>query len=235
MPDYIRPIAQLIAHLEQLPGIGMKSAERIAFHLMRSPQAQNQALADAVARLNRDIHLCRVCYNLCESDLCAFCADPARDHGLLCVVEEPRHLMALERAGEYRGVYHVLLGALAPLDGVGPDALKIDALLSRLREGAVPHSPGDVGRACGSDVQADEHLNGSTRSASIPESRAVREVILATDPDKDGEATALYLAQLIKPLGVKVTRIASGVPVGGNLDYADGATLGRALVGRQEL
>ena len=199
MPDYVRPLAQLIAQLEQLPGIGIKSAERIAFHLIRSPDAQTQAFAEALLRLKADIRLCRICYNLCDAETCAFCSDPARDPTQICVVEEPRHLVALERAGEYRGLYHVLLGSLAPLDGVGPDALKIDALLIRLRDGAV------------------------------------REVILATDPDKDGEATALYLAQLIKPLGIKVTRIASGVPVGGNLDYADGATLGRALVGRQEL
>ena len=199
MPDYVRPLAQLIAQLEQLPGIGIKSAERIAFHLIRSPDAQTQAFAEALLRLKADIRLCSICYNLCDAETCAFCSDSSRDPTQICVVEEPRHLVALERAGEYRGLYHVLLGSLAPLDGVGPDALKIDALLIRLREGAV------------------------------------REVILATDPDKDGEATALYLAQLIKPLGIKVTRIASGVPVGGNLDYADGATLGRALVGRQEL
>ena len=199
MADYARPLAQLIAQLEQLPGIGMKSAERIAFHLIRSPQQQTQALAQALAQLNSDVRLCRICYNLCDAELCAFCSDSSRDPTVICVVEEPRHLVALERAGEYRGLYHVLLGSLAPLDGVGPEALKVDALLRRLQQGTV------------------------------------REVIIATDPDKDGEATALYLAQLIKPLGLKVTRIASGVPVGGNLDYADSATLGRALTGRQEV
>ena len=199
MPDYVRPLAQLIAQLEQLPGLGIKSAERIAFHLIRNPEQQTQALAEALLRLKHDVQLCRICYNLSDAETCAFCADAGRDPTVICVVEEPRHLVALERAGEYRGLYHVLLGALAPLDGVGPEALKIDALMSRLR------------------------------------ASAVREVILATDPDKDGEATAFYLAGLIKPLGVKVTRIASGVPVGGNLDYADGATLGRALTGRQEV
>ena len=199
MPDYVRPLAQLIAQLEQLPGLGIKSAERIAFHLIRNPAPQTQALAEALLGLKHNVRLCRICYNLSDAETCAFCADPARDPTIICVVEEPRHLVALERAGEYRGLYHVLLGSLAPLDGVGPEALKIESLLERLRGGAI------------------------------------REVILATDPDKDGEATALYLAQLIKPLGVKVTRIASGVPVGGNLDYADGATLGRALTGRQEV
>lgn len=199
MPDYVRPLAQLIAQLEQLPGIGIKSAERIAFYLMRNPDAQTQALAESLLRLKQDVRLCRICYNLSDAETCALCSDPSRDPTLICVVEEPRHQVALERAGEFRGLYHVLLGSLAPLDGIGPEALKIDALLDRLRAGAV------------------------------------REVILATDPDKDGEATALYLAQLIKPLGIKVTRIASGVPVGGNLDYADGATLGKALTGRQEL
>ncbi len=199
MPDYVRPLAQLIAQLEQLPGLGIKSAERIAFYLIRNPEQQTRALAEALLRLKDDVRLCRICYNLSDAEMCNFCVDAGRDPTLICVVEEPRHLVALERAGEYRGLYHVLLGSLAPLDGVGPEALKIDALLARLRGGTV------------------------------------REVILATDPDKDGEATALYLAQLIKPLGIKVTRIASGVPVGGNLDYADGATLGKALTGRQEV
>jgi recombination protein RecR len=192
-------MTRLIQQLTRLPGIGEKTASRLAFHILRSDREYAQALAEALVAVKDETRLCSVCFALTESDPCPLCADPQRSPEVICVVEEPADLLAIERVREFRGRYHVLHGTLAPLDGVGPDDLKIQPLLVRLRD--------------------------------VP----VREVILATNPTAEGEATALYLAKLLKPLGVKVTRIAHGLPVGADLEYADVMTVGRALEGRREM
>lgn len=193
------PLQKVVRELSRLPGIGEKTATRLAFFLLRADAEQSRTLADAIASLQREIRLCSRCLGFTERDPCGLCDDPRRSDETLCVVEDPADVMALERAGDYRGRYHVLHGRLAPLDGVGPEQLKIGELLARIREGAVG------------------------------------EVILATNPTVEGEATALYLARLLKPLGVRVTRIAHGLPMGGEVEYADGVTLSRALEGRREM
>ncbi|HEV8373842.1 MAG TPA: recombination mediator RecR [Actinomycetota bacterium] len=196
---YEGPVQDLIDELGRLPGIGPKSAQRIAFHLLKVEPADAERLATAIQEVKAKVHFCRVCWNVAEGDLCRICRDPRRDPSLVCVVEEPRDLVAIERTQEFRGRYHVLGGAISPIEGIGPDDLRTRELLARL------------------------------------EPDAVREVILATNPNIEGEATAMYLARLLGPLGVKVTRIASGLPVGGDLDYADEITLGRAFAGRREM
>ncbi|GIU86138.1 MAG: recombination protein RecR [Acidimicrobiia bacterium] len=199
MAVYEGPVQQLIDELGRLPGIGPKSAQRIAFHLLKAAPEDAKRLARAIVEAKERVSWCRRCYNLAEGELCAFCRDERRDPHVLCIVEEPRDIVAIERTGEYRGRYHVLQGAISPIEGVGPEQLRIKELLARLPE------------------------------------EGVTEVILATNPNIEGEATAMYLARLLKPLGVRVTRIASGLPVGGDLEYADEVTLGRALEGRHEL
>lgn len=194
------PISRLLEELGRLPGVGPKTAQRYAFHLLNRPRDEALALAAAIREAREQVHPCSICQNLTDSDPCPICAATQRDHGIICVVEEPKDVAAMEKTREYRGVYHVLQGAINPLAGMGPDHLKIRELLAR------------VGR--GDD--------------------AVREVILATDPDVEGDATAHYLARLLKPLGLRVTRIARGVPEGGDLDYVDEVTLGRALTGRAD-
>jgi recombination protein RecR len=193
------PIQELVDELGRLPGIGPKSAQRIAFHLLEVPNEEALRLASAIAQVKDRIRLCERCFNVGEGALCAICSDPRRDSSIVCVVEDPRDIVAVERTREFHGTYHVLGGALNPIDGVGPDQLRVRDLLGRL----------------------------------TPES--IAEVILCTNPNLEGEATAMYLARLLGPLGVKVTRIASGLPVGGDLEYADELTLGRALVGRREM
>ncbi len=192
-------MARLIQELARLPGIGEKTASRLAFHILRAERDYAQALADALLAVKDETRLCSVCFALTESDPCPLCLDPRRGAEIICVVEEPADLLAIERVREFRGRYHVLHGTLAPLDGIGPDDLKIQPLLVRLRD------------------------------------TPVREVIVATNPTAEGEATALYLAKLLKPLGVKVTRIAHGLPVGADIEYADVMTVGRALEGRREM
>ena len=196
---YPRPLARLIEELEKLPSVGPKTAQRLALHVLGASQEDAAALADAILRVKERIHACPVCFNFTDSDICSICGDPQRDESLLCVVSYTRDLLAMERAGGYHGRYHVLQGLISPMDDVGPEALTIDQLVKRVREGQVV------------------------------------EVILATNPTVEGDATALYLAGLIKPLGVKVTRIALGLPVGGDLDYADQVTVARALLNRTEM
>jgi recombination protein RecR len=196
---YPEPVARLIEALQRLPGIGPKSAQRLTFFLLKRPAEEVRELSDALVAVKERITYCRTCFNVTDEDPCRICTDPARDRGLLCVVEEPNDLLAMERTGEYRGRYHVLLGALSPLDGIGPEDLKVRDLLARIDAGDVT------------------------------------EVILATNPNVEGEATAIYLARLLRPLGVKVTRIARGLPVGGDLEYADQVTLSKALEGRREI
>ena len=199
MITYARPLLRLLELLEKLPGIGPRSAERIAFYLLRIPLEEARHLSQAILDVKERLQFCEVCFNLSESPRCQICEDPTRDPAILCVVEEPKDILAIEKTGSYRGLYHVLLGAIAPLDGIGPELLKIDELLRRLGDGAV------------------------------------QEVIVATDADKDGETTAAYLAKLLRAQPVKLTRLASGIPVGSHLEYADHATLARALEGRREL
>ena len=196
---YALPVQELIDELGRLPGIGPKSAQRIAFHLLKVSAEDAGRLAGAITTVKERIRFCRRCFNVTESEECDYCADPRRDPSLVCVVEDPRDIVAVERTGEYRGRYHVLGGAINPLEGVGPDQLRVKELYARL---------GGEG---------------------------IDEVILATNPNLEGEATAMYLSRQLKPLGVKVTRLASGLPVGGDLEYADELTLGRALEGRREL
>jgi len=196
---YAPPIARLLEELERLPGIGPKSAQRIAYWLLTAESADAERLAGAITEVKRTIHFCPVCFNFAEGDLCSVCADPQRDRSAVCVVEEPRDLVAIDRTGEFRGTYHVLQGAISPMDGIGPERLRIHELINRL-------APGEI-----------------------------TEVVIATNPNVEGETTALYLARLIKPLGIKVTRIASGLPVGADLEFADEVTLGRALEGRREM
>ena len=192
-------LADLIEELGRLPGIGPKSAQRIAFHLLQTPEQDVRQLAETLLILKQRVRFCVICGHVTDEDECRICRDPRRDPAVLCVVEEPKDVIAIERTGEYRGRYHVLGGAISPIDGVGPDDLRIRELLQRLADGSV------------------------------------LEVILATDPNLEGEATATYLARTLSPMGLNVTRLASGLPVGGDLEYADEVTLGRAFAGRRRL
>jgi recombination protein RecR len=201
---YAGPIQRLIDELSKLPGIGPKSAQRVAFYLLKAHTEDARALADAIVEAKEKVRLCEWCLNVSAEALCEFCADPRRDSSVICAVQEPPDIVAIERTREYRGLYHVLQGAISPIEGIGPDDLRIAELLQRI--------------------------------SRPPEGRApVKELIVATNPNIEGEATAMYLGRLIEPLGVKVTRLASGLPVGGDLEYADEVTLGRALLGRRRL
>ncbi|MCC7418499.1 MAG: recombination protein RecR [Acidobacteria bacterium] len=195
LPD---PLVRLIEELQRLPGVGPRTAQRLAFHVLRSPRAQTDALAAAIRDVRDRLQPCSVCHNITDVDPCAICSSASRDQRVICVVEEPQNVAAIERMREFNGVFHVLMGALSPLQGIGPDDLKIKGLLDRVAAGA-------------------------------------GEVILATNPTVDGEATAIYLARLLKPLGVKVTRIAMGLPVGSDLEYADAVTMTKAIEGRREV
>lgn len=199
MATYAGPVQDLIDELGRLPGVGPKSAQRIAFHLLKLPKTDALRLAQAIAEAKDKVAWCQRCFNLAEGDLCGICADERRDGHTLCVVEEPKDLVAVEKTGEFRGRYHVLQGAISPIEGIGPDQLRVKELLARI------------------------------------EPEGVTEVILCTNPNIEGEATAMYLGRLLTPLGLTVTRIASGLPVGGDLEYADELTLGRALEGRRQL
>jgi recombination protein RecR len=196
---YEGAVQDLIDELGQLPGIGPKSAQRIAFHLLAADPVDVRRLASALTEVKDKVRFCRVCGNVTQEELCRICADPRRDDAVICVVEEPKDVVAVERTREFRGRYHVLGGAISPIDGVGPDDLRIRELLHRLADGVV------------------------------------QEVIIATDPNLEGEATATYLSRLMVPMGVRVSRLASGLPVGGDLEYADEVTLGRAFSGRRLL
>ena len=193
------PLARLIEHLQRLPGIGAKSAQRLAFHLLKSPRDEVETLAEAMRDVKDRVTYCSICGNITDADPCTYCADANRDHRLICVVEEPQNVTAIEKTRGFKGTYHVLMGALSPLHGVGPDDLKIKGLLERVGAGSI------------------------------------EEVILATNPNVEGEATAIYLARLLKPLGVRVSRIAMGVPVGSDLEYADEITMQKSMEGRREI
>jgi len=199
MSIYTPALQKLIDELGKLPGVGPKSAQRIAFHLIKIPEQEALSLADAIQQAKQKVRFCETCFNMSDEAICEICSDSQRDSSLVCVVEEPRDIVALERTREYKGLYHVLQGAINPIDGIGPEQLKIRELLERLK------------------------------------GNAVVEVILCTNPNIEGEATAMYLAKLIEPLGIQVSRIASGLPVGGDLEYADELTLGRALEGRRNI
>ncbi|HBT79190.1 MAG: recombination protein RecR [Selenomonas sp.] len=197
--QYIAPLAQLIEHFRALPGIGAKTAVRLAYHVLDMEPAKAQALAQAILEAKEKIGYCSTCFNLTDQDPCQICASEKRDHSIICVVEQPQDVAAMERMRDYQGVYHVLHGALSPLEGVGPDQLRIKELLARLMD------------------------------------NTVKEVIMATNPSVEGEATAMYLAKLLKPLGIRVTRIAHGLPMGGDLEYADEVTLAKAMENRREI
>lgn len=193
------PVARLIEEFHKLPGVGPKSAQRLTYYLLRMPAAEARALAEAILDVKERITFCSLCQNVTDSDPCRICVSERRDRSTICVVEEPLDILALERSGSYQGLYHVLHGAISPMDGIGPEELKIEQLMGRLKSGEVS------------------------------------EVILATNPNLEGEATAMYLTRLLRPLAVKVTRLARGLPVGGDLEYADDVTLTRAMEGRQEV
>jgi recombination protein RecR len=193
------PLAALIEALQRLPGIGARSAQRLAYHLLKTPREEVDALADAMRSVKERVTYCSICSNITDVDPCAFCTDTSRDNRVICVVEQPENVAGIERTRGFRGRYHVLMGAIAPLQGIGPDDLRIKSLLARAGDGRV------------------------------------EEVILATNPNVEGEATALYLAKLLKPIGLRVTRIAMGVPVGSDIDYADEFTMSKAMEGRREI
>ena len=199
MPIHSKSLQRLISALNRLPGIGPKSAQRLAFYILKSSRAEANELAQAILGAKENMKSCSVCGNITDNDPCSICDDSTRDGSTICVVEQPQDIFVFEKMGEYKGTYHVLMGALSPLDGVGPDDLKIKELARRIKQGKI------------------------------------REVIIATNPNAEGETTATYLSQLIKPLGVKVTRLAQGMPMGGDLEYADEVTLAKALEGRREL
>jgi recombination protein RecR len=206
MSTYPAPLARLVQELSRLPGIGEKTAARLAFHMLKGKKDDVFNLADSIGKLRKEMGLCRTCFGFTEVDpqsgettVCMICRNPEREQQSICVVEEPSDLIAVERSQEFRGLYHVLHGTISPLDGIGPDALRIKELLARIK------------------------------------SEVVQEIIVATNPTMDGEATALYLSKVIKPLGVAVTRIARGLPMGGDLEYTDAVTLGKALEGRREI
>jgi recombination protein RecR len=199
MPDFAEPLARLIAELKRLPGIGQKSAQRMAFHVMRSAREDAERLTQAILDVKDKLGLCRLCNNISDSEICQYCRDPNRDPKVVCVVEEPHNIVGIESTRQYAGRYHVLHGALSPLRGIGPDALRIKGLVERIGQGEA------------------------------------EEIIIATNPTVEGEATAVYLARLLKPLGVKVTRIAMGIPVGSDLEFADEVTISKAMEGRREM
>ncbi|MGB9588638.1 MAG: recombination mediator RecR [Armatimonadota bacterium] len=199
MMYYPKPLAKLVGALEKMPGIGPKSAQRLAFYILRMPDDESRLLTEAIQEVRQKITQCKICHNFADQEVCEICASDKRDKSIICVVAEPRDVIAMERTNEYTGTYHVLQGVISPMDGIGPDMLRIRELQQRI--------------------------------ASNP----IKEVILATNPTIEGDTTAMYLAGILKPLGVKVTRIAHGMPVGGDLDYADQATLIRALEGRREI
>ena len=205
MSQVTQSIGRLIDELGKLPGIGRKSAERLAYHLLRVNKAEAIGIADAIRDVRENVHYCRSCYNLAEGELCPICSDPRRDRAQICIVEQPRDLMALEQASVYRGLYHVLLGRIAPLDGIGPDQLTIDRLIERIKE-----------------------------SEGVKEG-GVREIIMATNPTVEGDGTALYLSNLLADLPVKVTRLARGITTGSVLEYTNKEVLADALTGRQQL
>ena len=194
----VAPVARLVEEFHKLPGIGPKTAQRLAYYLIRMPEEQARALGEAIISVKERVVLCSQCYNITESDPCAVCSDPGRDRSLICVVEEALEVLALERTHTYRGLYHVLHGVISPINGIGPEDLKIQPLLGRLKSGEI------------------------------------QEIILATNPNLEGEATSMYIHRLISPLVLKVTHLARGLPVGGDLEYADEVTLGQAVEGRQE-
>lgn len=199
MSVYAGSVQDLIDELGRLPGVGPKSAQRIAFHLLKLPTEDALRLANAIVVVKERVSFCTICFNVSEGESCGICTDTRRETSVVCVVEEPRDIVAVEKTGEYRGRYHVLQGAISPIEGIGPDQLRVKELLSRI------------------------------------EPEGIEEVILCTNPNIEGEATAMYLGRLLKPLGIRVTRIASGLPVGGDLEYADELTLGRALEGRRDV
>ncbi|HXS97808.1 MAG TPA: recombination mediator RecR [Candidatus Limnocylindrales bacterium] len=199
MPDFAEPLARLITEFKRLPGIGQKSAQRIAFHVLRASREDAEHLAQAVLDVKDKLGLCRVCNNISDSDVCQYCADDTRDPKIVCVVEEPHNIVGIETTRQFEGRYHVLHGALSPLRGIGPESLKIKGLVERIGQGEI------------------------------------QEVIVATNPTVEGEATAVYLARLLKPLGVKVSRIGMGIPVGSDLEFADEVTIMKAMEGRREM
>ncbi len=199
MPDYAEPLARLIQEFKRLPGVGQKSAQRLAFHVLRHGREEAEALSQALLDVKDKLGLCAACNNISDAEECNFCRDPHRDRSVICVVEEPHNILPIETTRQFNGLYHVLHGALSPLRGIGPDQLRISNLLERVQSGEV------------------------------------RELILATNPTVEGEATAVYLSRLMKPLGVKVTRIAMGIPVGSDLEFADEVTMGKSLENRREM
>ena len=200
---YAGPVQELIDALARLPGIGPKSAQRVAFHLLKATPDEAKRLAQAIVEAKDKVRFCSICFNVSDQETCEYCRDARRDRSIVCVVQEAPDIVAIERTREYRGLYHVLQGAISPIEGIGPDDLRVAELLDRLK-------PGEAGSE-------------------------IAEVIVATNPNVEGDATAMYLARLLAPLGIKVTRLASGMPVGGDLEYADEVTLGRALEGRRRL
>jgi recombination protein RecR len=199
MPDFAEPLARLIQEIKRLPGIGQKSAQRIAFHILRTDRADVERLSQALLDVKDGLGICAICNNISDAEICSYCRDASRDHSVICVIEEPHNILPIETTRQFHGLYHVLHGAISPLRGIGPEQLRIKSLLERLQDGVA------------------------------------QEIIIATNPTVEGEATAAYLSRLLKPLGVRVTRIAMGIPVGSDLEYADEVTMLKSLENRREL
>lgn len=199
MSFYAAPIAKLIDELSKLPGVGNKTAQRLAFYILNMSSEEVEQLSNSITNAKRNIKNCKICYNITDSDICSICANAKRDSSMICVVEDPKDVVAMEKTREYKGLYHVLNGAISPMEGIGPEEIRIKELLRRVAD------------------------------------NEIKEIILATNPNIEGEATAMYISRLLKPVGIKVTRIAHGVPVGGDLEYADEVTLMKALEGRREI
>ena len=223
--SYAPPVQRLIMELSKLPGVGSRTAQRLAFHILRASAEDSSALAEAIVEVKEKIGLCEVCFNLTDEPRCRICTDTRRDHGVICVVEEPSDVIPMERMHEYRGVYHVLGGALSPIEGIDPEDLRIAELLARVSPGG-PGEPSDPA-----------HAGDAGAAAGEAGQDAVREVVLATNPTTTGEATALYIAEQLRERApqVAVTRLASGLPVGSDLEYADEVTLGKAFAGRRSV
>ncbi|MBV7327566.1 recombination protein RecR [Chloroflexi bacterium TSY] len=231
MQPLVEPVSNLIEAFSQLPGIGPKSASRLAYFLLRSDSSIALNLANALTELKERTLFCSVCQNIADRNPCAVCADEKRDHGLVCVVSEPLDVQAIERTREYNGLYHVLHGSISPTEGIGPNDLRISELLQRIQRSLL-NPTAETKIESESETVAEAN---PTNLLGIIHTVPIREVLLATNPNLEGDATAMYMSQLIKPLNIRVTRLARGLPVGGDLEYADEVTLGRALSGRSEM
>lgn len=236
MQQLAEPVTKVIDAFSRLPGIGPKSASRLAYFLLRSDSAIALDLAQALEELKAKTLFCAACHNIADRDPCGICAEAQRDRSMICVVEEPLDVQAIERTREYNGLYHVLHGAISPADGLGPDDLRVNDLLQRIQQGDKAAAASEAATENEEELADDPMgLTDAQRILIAVQTQAVREVVLATNPNVEGEATAMYISRLLKPMGIRITRLARGLPMGADLEYADEVTLGRAMSGRSEM